>query len=698
MFGFKHNFTILKIITLLFCLLLPATVSGLYAGDSTSSDLSLLSTLPDNTDSLYSQKSSRVKYFQPAGPLPENESDTMFIYDIPEVVISQNRNSFFKEDKKLSIPDSLVKSVFSASDAGKLLSFFTPAYINASGGPGSSSSVSLRGTNSYQTTVNWNGFSLNSLSLGTMDFSLIPVAAVEEISVVHGAAGSIAGSGNFGGSVLLNNRADWNNRLHVSIKSDWGTYDNKHFSLSGKIGNERLQYQMVMFSHQAQNDFRYTDKYKSGGPVETMQNNALDNRALIQNLFLRLPGSNEIEAGLWYQSRKKELPATMGSYLPANTHQRDSSLRVYAKWTKRWSRSSFSLNTAIFDEYMLYRDKALPADHHYSIDSKIHSSRLLSDMNYRFWITDYLSADGGVEISSLSANIDAYGKMVNELRTAAISAFKLKLPGLVSNVSLRKEIHEDIDIPLLFSAGIKKDLPFDGMAIKSSYSDQFRIPSFNDRYWQPGGNPHLLPESGYTADIGLMQEITTTGQQQLIIEINGYHSSINNMIQWVPLESSSWWKPENRKEVMIRGMESSVSSGGSVAGYPYNLGLSYNFVKSLISKTYNGSGSNEGNQLMYVPSHNFSANANFSFEKSFLGFTANYTGSRHTGNDNNPVYMMPSFTIFNSYAGYKVNIGDLGGQLQLRVMNIFDTQYQVVRSYAMPGRTFHLSFTLGFKQ
>ena len=59
---------------------------------------------------------------------------------------------------------------------------------------------------------------------------------------------------------------------------------------------------------------------------------------------------------------------------------------------------------------------------------------------------------------------------------------------------------------------------------------------------------------------------------------------------------------------------------------------------------------------------------------------------------------MPSFVVFNGYAGYRLTLGDVSGRLQIRVMNLFDTQYQVVRSYPMPGRTLHLGFSVDLSQ
>ncbi len=554
----------------------------------------------------------------------------------------------------------------------------------------------LRGTNSYQTSVNWNGFLLNSLTLGTMDLSAIPTAAAEDISVVHGASGTIAGSGNFGGAILLHNKADWNNKLHIGLQSELGTYDNRHFSFTGKVGNPWVQYQVLLFSHQAENNFRYTDIFKMGNPVDKIKNNALDNKGFIQNLFIRLPKSNNLETGIWYQVRQKQIPAIMGSYLPAKAMQNDSSLRIYAKWTKLWDRSSFSIGTAVFDELMQYRDRSIPSTENYYIDSKIKTSRLMGDLNYRIWLLHFLSADGGMSFSSLSANVDAYGQKINENQLAAITAMKLSLSGFTGNVSARKEFHSSTDIPFMLAFGASKDLPLKGMAIKFSYADQFRVPAFNDKYWQPGGNPDLLPESGFTTDMGVMQDFNPEKDNELILELNAYYSVINNMIQWIPSGTGTWWKPENRREVTVRGLEASVSAAVKVRDYRFGFNGCYNFSNPVITKTYNGNDANTGNKLSYVPSSTASASTSFESKKLYLGLTGNFTSNRYTGDDNNPVFMMPSFLVFNGYAGYQVKAGDVSGRLQFKVMNLFNREYMAVRSYPMPGRTIHISFSFDF--
>ncbi len=625
-------------------------------------------------------------------PARQYGHDSLLLYTIPEVKIERSMITFFSEEKKISTPDPVLKDVFSTANLGELISLFTHAGINTSGATGSSSSVFYRGTNSHQTTVRWNGFALNSLTLGTMDLSTIPSAGMQAVSVVHGASGTVAGSGNAGGSILLENSADWDNKINFSLQSELGTFDNQYFSVTGKTGNPTVQYHIFMFSHQAENNFRYTDSHKSGNPVETISNNALDSRGIIQNLFIRLPGGNRLEAGMWYQTREKELPALMGSYLSSQAMQLDSTLRIYAKWTRSGTRSTLSVNTALFDEHMRYSNDNLAGPGNGTHESLINSGTKTTDINYRYWLTDNLSLDGGMFLSSLDAKLASYGGKIRENRAAAVAALKLALPGLTATSSIRKEFHENTRVPLLFSFGARKEL-IGGLDLLFSYSGQYRVPTFNDKYWQPGGNPDLLPESGYTVDLGLARRVKGN-RFRLKMEVNTYMTSLKNMIQWLPSGNGTWWKPSNTREVSVRGIESSVSLRASSGKYDYSMGAAYNYASSVVRRY--GERQTAGNQLLYVPGHTGSAYANVYNKRASAGLTGTFTGKRFTSEDNNPLLSMPSFFIVNAHAGYNLRLRDLGGRLQLRVMNLLDTQYQVVRAYPMPGRSFHLGLTIEF--
>lgn len=320
----------------------------------------------------------------------------------------------------------------------------------------------------------------------------------------------------------------------------------------------------------------------------------------------------------------------------------------------------------------------------------------MSDINYRIWVTDYLSADGGLTLSSLSADAQAFGSKINEFRTSAITAVKLALPAITVNASARKEFHPEIEIPVLLSAGARVGPAPGRFAVTASYSDQFRVPAFNDKYWQPGGNPELLPETGYTADMGMEWTFVSNRSFGLEAGTGVYLTRLKNMIHWVPLERTSWWQPENKDMVSVTGIEASLSAGGSTGRFEYNASAVYNFSRPSVTSLLNDNTLSGTKMLRYVPSHRGTLNLNVVSGRAYMGLTSNYTGSRHTTADNNPLQMMPPFQVFNIWAGYRVRLGGVDGRIQLRVMNLLDEDYQVVRSYAMPGRTLYLSFIMAY--
>ncbi|MFN8167076.1 MAG: TonB-dependent receptor [Bacteroidia bacterium] len=68
-----------------------------------------------------------------------------------------------------------------------------------------------------------------------------------------------------------------------------------------------------------------------------------------------------------------------------------------------------------------------------------------------------------------------------------------------------------------------------------NFGNVFRLPTVNDLYWIPGGNPDLLPETGTTGEIGLHLLNTQLSMQRSSVAYFDKH--INNWIAWVPTGS-----------------------------------------------------------------------------------------------------------------------------------------------------------------
>jgi vitamin B12 transporter len=622
--------------------------------------------------------------------------DSLWHLTIHEITIEHSREQFFREDKKILRPDSLQMQLYRNSTIGELLKNISPVYVNSYGSAGSLSGLILRGTGSSQSLVLWNGFPLNSLSLGSADLSLLPVSGFNDISLTYSAAGSIYSSGAFGGSLDLHNSPVWEKGLRLIISPEAGSYGDKRISFSASGGTNNFQFHTTLMRQQGDYNFIFTDTYKDGRPIETIQNNSLSNTLFLQNVFIKLPQNNQLEAGFWYQDKVKEIPAIMGSYSSGTAHQRDSVFRVYARWKKLFKSSSLQVRTAWFTDQIHYKDSYSEIEDQYLVDSRIRNGRTMADGFYRMYLGNHLSFDGGAGLSVFSAHVSSYGGKMSELVPAFFSGIKFRNDQFVANLSIRKEFYQEHDVKPLISAGFRSEIIRDKFVVRGNISDQFRVPTFNDKYWKPGGNPELLPERGWTSDAGFEFTQRINATSLIHWELTGFYGNIRNLIQWLPSETFTFWSPVNTRHVISRGMEAGARYAYVSGGVKLRLHASYTLSKSQIKATPESEFHLIGKELIYRPNHimNLYSNAetgNFSFAINF-----GLTGKRHTTEDNNPAFSMPMHMLFNIYAGYSFSVRDLSGTLQLKVNNLFDQQYQVVRSYAMPGRTYQIGITFHF--
>jgi outer membrane cobalamin receptor len=580
-------------------------------------------------------------------------------------------------------------------DIGYILERRSSALIRNYGGPGSLASISLHGTGSNHTQVTWNGMTLNSPTTGQADLSLIPASFIQTVEVIHGASGSLFGSGTFGGSVNLNNEPDWNNRLALDYSMDLGSYGLMRHLFGIKTGNKRFQYQLSAITSKADNNFTYQDHYLNNAPVVKNKHNAYKDLGVMQNMFLNLDHGNYLEAGFWYQQKSLEIPPLMGSYKLSHARQKDSLFRSFISYRKKGMKYGLQIRSAYFSDFLNYTDK-IHADSSYSLNSKIATRRLLNEADYRFFLTSKLIAGGGMAYNYLTGESNNYGGGISENELIIYGNVKLVLKNLILNAGMRKEFHKGLNPQPQYAAGIRYK-PADRIIIRSSFSTKFRKPSFNEKYWKPGGNPALRPEQGRGGEITFEWNATDKDTERLWAEIRitGFYQTVDNWIQWLVLDSLT---PVEYKKVHARGFETSAEFGlnrGPVAFTGY---INYNFNNSVIVSTFDDNRLSEGNQLIYIPRHSLRTSSDVAYRGLNLGFSVIYTGSRETVETADKTLRMPAFTLVDVFCGFRKEIVHLPLALAIRIENLFNQSYEVIRSFPMPGRTVHLALCVGFNK
>jgi iron complex outermembrane receptor protein len=244
---------------------------------------------------------------------------------------------------------------------------------------------------------------------------------------------------------------------------------------------------------------------------------------------------------------------------------------------------------------------------------------------------------------------------------------------LLYELNVRKEVTSNYKSPILYAFGTNYKIS-KTYTTKFNFSKNFRIPTFNDLYYNPSGNENLNPESAYQFD--LIQEITL---KNFVFSISGFYNKIADMISWKP-NDSGLWQPINTNKVKTYGIETRLSyekqiNKNQTIQFVANYG--YTVSENEITKK----------QLIYVPYHKLISSVAYSYKK--ITFYSNYlfNGQVFTSFDNK--YKLKEYTVVNLGIEYQfLKSCKLGFQAQ----NLFNEKYQNVEQRPMPGRNYTVNF------
>jgi len=632
----------------------------------------------------------------PASPA-QSQQFSKKVHNLPQVEVVAERNDYYSEDQKITSLDSATLKQYESSNIGEMLSAATPIYIKSYGARGSVSAPNFRGTSAQHTTVTWNGFPVNSMTLGQCDLSLSPAEFTDHLSITHSAPASLYGSGTFGGAISMENQPHWHQNQTLSLSAEVGSWESQRYGLKGNFGNERLQYRISGIYQHARNNFTYTDYQQFGQPTKRRQNNSVQNLGMMHNIFYQHTRRSRFEAGVWYQNRDKELPEIMGVAGQGMATQKDSSLRAYAGWQGVFDHASLQVKSAWFYHHQLYKEKEHTQDDQYMIHSPITTKKWMNEANYRHYLNNSMTLDLGAQYSHIQANVNAYDAPVQEYRAAVIAAFKYKTPRLTTNLSLRQQLNSYTNPVPQFGLGANYRMPNTNLFLRTHFSTKYRLPTLNDKYWQPGGNKELKPEQGWSGEFGMGYIIDyNTPQAKTTLELTGYQSNIQELIEWIPMESSSFWQPVNTSRVKSNGLEFTLDHTFQWDQLTFNLKTLYNYTRAM--NMNKDQADVYRNQLRYTPFHTLKNNLNVSLKPYTLHSSLRYTGQRYSTLDNDPSGLLEDYMVVDLSLSRNIRLENIRGHVRLSVKNLLNQQYEMIANYPMPGRAYYINMNIQLNQ
>lgn len=226
--------------------------------------------------------------------------------------------------------------------------------------------------------------------------------------------------------------------------------------------------------------------------------------------------------------------------------------------------------------------------------------------------------------------------------------------------------------------------PLEWLEADAFVKRSFRLPSFNDLYYSLMGNASLMPEEALQAGADVRLK-AGRGHFQGELRISPYYNRVNNKIVAIPTLSQFRWTMLNIGLVDITGLDMKASGTWQRDAWTVEGTLRYSFQQALDhsipdSQTW-------GNQIPYIPRHSGGVDVSAGWKEWTLSWSTTITGGRWSRTANTPDYYIAPWSI-SSVAVHKrwsqVN-------LTLTCDNIFNTPYQVVQGYPMPGTSLRLT-------
>lgn len=584
--------------------------------------------------------------------------------------------------KDISVLDSVAANSPSSSIADLLLEQ-SNVQVNSYGSKGGIQSLSIRGYSTSQNQVNWNGMAINSLTLGLFNFAGSSAGSFDEVNLIKGTASAYYGSAAIGGVVVLNNHPDWDQGLNLSIGGDWGSFHSVMEQYKIGYSSKNFSYKFSYQNEFIKNDFEYQNIKKIGKPFEIQTDGEFWNTNVVQEIYYK-KGANRFKLLGWANGNKKKIPQLLTENTPTTQFVADSSMRIVLGYDRDFSKSALELLYGFIGNRFNYVDKANFIDNKYSIYEQMLSANYSG--NYKNFHFRVESKNQLQEVVNSKYKGDP--RRFLSFDVLSVRRVVQKNTTILSSAGAQFASSSNYVAPI-YSVGYHSVLLKERMILKGGFSSHYRLPSFDDLYWGTGGNPDLKSEKGWNVEQNVK---IYSSKKTSHFKIEGYYSEINDWIMWTP--AGSFWIPKNLKKVACYGVEGEIESSRNIGKARLTVRSSGSITRNVVLESRITNDEAIGNQARYVPIYSHFTTVGMAYKKFVLQYAIRYQGIRHTAYDNNPDLALPSYYLSSVKLWRKTKLYHSEAFLKFSVENIFNTSYQSVENYAMPGRAYYLTLLL----
>jgi vitamin B12 transporter len=545
--------------------------------------------------------------------------------------------------------------------------------------------LGMRGGSSNQTAILWNGMPLQMASQSLIDLQLLPNALFANAVIDFGGDAANAGNGAIGGAIHLYSNSKITNSNSITIGTQAGSFQNLNSFAELQKSTNNYSTSLKLIRNYGINNYSFHKEDANRTVAQIENNKNVLKAALLQHNQL-LNKNQEFKISIWLQETDRQLAPNLYAFY---SKKNNNNFKIWE------SRVGYS-----YEELHYNNPSILLANSYYS-------NRLYSSL-FRNCLIKKSLLNIGAEQHILQMNSKQHATNAIQYRTALIVQLShvFSKYDLNTNLKIRQEIVNQQLIQPSGNLYVSKPL---GKYFHSSFNTGFtyRLPSFNDMYWQPGGNPNLKAEYGYNIEMSCsfqkpnpylrknssydsIQDELIRSDKTIKTEITIYNRNTTNWISWIPSSlSSSIWTPVNIGQVQSRGIETSISKNWYWNIITGKTKISYQYQQSIATQSDANNYFQEGEQLLYTPQHLMQIQSQFEWKKIQFITNIQYVGKRKNAKGSD--YYLPYYVLANLSLQRNLEIKKHSILLQCNANNITNEKYQVLAGRPMPWRNYSIS-------
>lgn len=643
------------------------------------------------------------------------QSDTITdrVHQIDEVTITETQR---RHTLTSSVPmhlldrqDMLTMGVTDIADALHRMPGIT---LRDYGGAGGMKTVSVRGFGAKHTGVSYDGVMLSDCQSGEIDLSRYSLDNVEHLSLVIGDNDDIFIPARQASTPAVLNiktlrlpTGDTKPYLTTQLRFGSFGYVSPFVRYEQNFSN-RFAFSAVAEYVYADNDYPYELQNGNYTISERRTNSRMNSGHGELSFLWNMNATNRLSGKIYYYDNDRQLPGQVHYYTNLSRETlRDRNFFGQMQYQTRWNETLSLKWNAKFNWYSssykdpLYKDNVNDADYW---QREVYTAVALLYTPNDYWAFDY-SADYAFNNLNANAKQSTVGRpfrhTVLQSATAKYRQNRVTVIGRLlyslylndTNDGVKSSNMRRLSPSLSISYKLLAD---DELYVRASYKNIFRAPTFNENYYFHYGSYDLNPESTHQINIGATYASKPTRYFNIQCSLDGYYNEVKDKIMALPVNMFVW-RCVNVGKVHIWGLDATLRATQRFSSqHVLSMVGAYSY-QSAQNKTLPGSAS-YGLQLAYTPYHTVSGSV--SYENPWLNLSLHATAlsQRWANNEHYEDTDIKGYVDFGITAWRHFRFGQHQLEGRLDIKNLFSQQYELVRLYPMPRRSFQITINYKF--